>query len=114
MRPTTRSNRRLRVAAAATAVALLASCGAATDDTPPTATDCPAADPADATAITDGRASLLLGLPEADAERCAGELGWGWRVGERDGEAFALTADYSTTRVTVTVVGGVVTAIVVG
>jgi hypothetical protein len=35
-------------------------------------------------------------------------------VGSRDGENFALTADYSEQRVTVTVTLGVVTAIAVG
>lgn len=103
------------VAAVATAL-ILAACGAA-DAAEPSDTavaECPAADPADATAISDERAAVLVGLSEADAEHCATELGWGWRVGERDGEAFALTADYSPSRVTVTVVDGTVTAIVVG
>lgn len=64
--------------------------------------------------ISDERAALLVGLSEAQAERCAAELGWGWRVGERDGEVFAVTADWSPTRVTVTVVDGAVTAVAVG
>jgi len=100
----------------AVSVALLAACGARGDagSEAPAGAACPATDPADASAITDDRAALLVGLPEADAERCAADLGWGWRVGERDGEAFALTADYSPSRVTVTVVDGTVTAIVVG
>jgi len=82
----------------------------------PTTTDqaCPAADPADRAEITQARADELLGFFEADAERCAAELGWAYRVGMRDGESFAVTEDYSLQRVTVTVENDVVTAIVVG
>jgi hypothetical protein len=82
----------------------------------PTSTDqaCPAADPADRAEITQARADELLGFFEADAERCAAELGWAYRVGMRDGESFAVTEDYSLQRVTVTVENDVVTAIVVG
>jgi hypothetical protein len=75
---------------------------------------CPTADAADATAITPERAELLVGLLEVDAEKCAADLGWAYRVGSRDGENFALTADYSEQRVTVTITLGVVTAIAVG
>ena len=82
----------------------------------PTSTDqaCPAADPADRAEITQARADELLGFFEADAERCAAELGWAYRVGMRDGDSFAVTEDYSLQRVTVTVENDVVTAIVVG
>lgn len=82
----------------------------------PTSTDqaCPAADPADRAEITQARADELLGFFEADAQRCAAELGWAYRVGMRDGESFAVTEDYSLQRVTVTVENDVVTAIVVG
>jgi len=69
---------------------------------------------ADAIAITPERAESLVGLLEADAEKCAADLGWAYRVGSRDGENFALTADYSEQRVTVTITLGVVTAISVG
>jgi hypothetical protein len=75
---------------------------------------CPPADVADATAITPERAEMLVGLMEADAEKCATDLGWAYRVGSRDGENFAVTADYSEQRVTVTITLGVVTAISVG
>jgi hypothetical protein len=75
---------------------------------------CPPADAADATAITPERAEMLVGLMEADAEKCATDLGWAYRVGSRDGENFAVTADYSEQRVTVTITLGVVTAISVG
>jgi hypothetical protein len=113
--PVVRTSRYCRAAVLAT-VLVLAACGGGGEAEPSDSavTGCPAADPADATAITDARAALLIGLSEADSERCATELGWGWRVGERDGESFALTADYSPTRITVTVVDGAVTAVVVG
>jgi hypothetical protein len=75
---------------------------------------CPPADAADATAITPERAEMLVGLLEADAEKCAADFAWAYRVGSRDGENFALTADYSQQRVTVTITLGVVTAISVG
>ena len=72
------------------------------------------AGPADRAEITQARADELLGFFEADAQRCAAELGWAYRVGMRDGESFALTEDYSLQRVTVTVENDVVTAIIVG
>jgi hypothetical protein len=75
---------------------------------------CPAVDAADATAITPERAQLLVGFAEADAEKCAADLGWTYRVGSRDGEDFAVTADFSEQRVTVTITLAVVTAISVG
>lgn len=65
-------------------------------------------------AITQDSADTLIGLTESQAEARAGELGWQFRVGERDGEPFMLTSDYVPSRVTVTVTGGVVTAVVVG
>lgn len=82
----------------------------------PVSTDraCPPSDSADMVEITTERAELLLGYFEADAERCAAELGWGYRVGMRDGESFAVTEDFSLSRVTVTVDDDVVTAIIVG
>jgi hypothetical protein len=79
-----------------------------------TATQCPAVDAADATAITPERAELLVGFAESDAEKCAADLGWAYRVGSRDGEDFAMTLDFSQQRVTVTITLGVVTAIAVG
>lgn len=75
---------------------------------------CPATDAEDRTEVTQVRANLLLGYTEADAERCATVLGWAYRVGMRDGEAFAVTMDYSPQRVTVTIEADRVTAIVVG
>jgi hypothetical protein len=98
--------------AGALAIALLASCG----NEASTATDreCPPVDAADSTEITVARAELLLSFSEADAERCAAELGWAYRVGMRDGEYFALTMDYSLQRVTVELVNDKVVRITVG
>ena len=79
-----------------------------------TTAECPQSDAADATAITQERADMLIGLTESDAESCATSLGWAFRVGERDGESFALTADYSQQRVTVSVTNDLVTSVVVG
>ena len=78
------------------------------------AVSCPLVDAADTTAITQERANLLVGFTESDAESCSASLGWAFRVGERDGEGFALTADYSQQRVTVSVTKNLVTAVAVG
>lgn len=95
------------------AVVLLSSCG----DEPAsvsTSRECPPVDVADQTEITQVRAELLLGFSEADAQQCSTELGWAFRVAERDGESFALTMDYSPQRVNVVVSADQVTAISVG
>ena len=99
------------------AVLVLAGCGANAEENPETKTppaNCPQADTADMTAITQERADMLIGFTESDAESCALSLSWAFRVGERDGESFALTEDYSLQRVTVSVTNDLVTAIVVG
>ena len=99
------------------AVLALAGCGSNAEEKPdigiPTA-DCPQADTADMTAITQERADMLIGFTESDAESCALSLGWAFRVGERDGESFALTEDYSLQRVTVSVTNDLVTSVVIG
>lgn len=64
--------------------------------------------------ITQARANALITLSETDAEMCSMDLGWEFRVGQRDDEMFALTRDYRIDRVTVTVVGGFVTQVNVG
>ena len=51
---------------------------------------------------------------EADAQKCAAKLDWLYRVGQRDEELFAGTFDYRTNRVTVTVMKGLVTQVLVG
>ena len=76
--------------------------------------ECPQPDAADLTALTQERADKLIGFTESDAESCAKSLGWAFRVGERDGESFAVTADYSQQRVTVSVTNDLVTSVVVG
>jgi len=64
--------------------------------------------------ITQTRANNLLTMSEADAETCAMELDWQFRVGQRDDEMFAGTRDYRTDRVTVTVMKGLVTQVLLG
>ena len=109
--------KKLAVVASTLAMFVLAGCGANAEEKPdigsPTA-ECPQPDAADATAITQERADMLIGLTESDAESCATSLGWAFRVGERDGESFAVTADYSQQRVTVSVTNDLVTSVVVG
>ncbi|MFM8381113.1 MAG: hypothetical protein ACKOA6_03815, partial [Actinomycetota bacterium] len=60
------------------------------------------------------RANELLGLTEDEAVAYAESQGWGVRIAARDGEQFALTMDYSPTRVNLTVEGGFVTYVFVG
>jgi hypothetical protein len=64
--------------------------------------------------ITQARADNLLTMTEAEAEMCAMDLDWQFRVGQRDDEMFAGTFDYRTDRVTVTVMKGVVTKVFLG
>ena len=105
--------------ASALAVLVLAGCGAGAEESGESESEsataeCPQPDAADATAITQERADMLIGFTESDAESCATSLEWEFRVGERDGEGFALTADYSQQRVTVSVTKDLVTAVAVG
>ena len=64
--------------------------------------------------ITQSRADALVTMIEAEAEACAMNLDWLYRVGQRDDEMFAGTFDYRTDRVTVTVMKGFVTQVNVG
>jgi len=75
---------------------------------------CPKLDSADQSGISQSRANALIGMSEPQAEECAASLNWGYRVGQRDSEMFALTRDYRLDRVTVTVMLGVVTRVDVG
>ena len=102
--------------AGALAVLVLAGCGAGAEESESESAtaECPQPDAADATAITQERADMLIGFTESDAESCATSLEWEFRVGERDGESFAVTADYSQQRVTVSVTKDLVTAVAVG
>jgi hypothetical protein len=66
------------------------------------------------TPIPQPVAEGLLGLPEAEAQTCAEQLNWGFRVVQRDGEDFPATMDYRADRVSVVVEDGVVTSVNVG
>ena len=64
--------------------------------------------------IPQDQADLLIGMVEAEAEACAQDLGWQWRVGERDGDFYALTMDYRPDRVTVQIQKGIIYLVNVG
>ena len=83
---------------------------------PPAAlvTVCPSPSNSDQTGITRNRANALVGMSESKAKQCADSLNWGYRVGQRDKEMFAMTRDYRLDRVTVIVMSGVVTRVDVG
>jgi hypothetical protein len=75
---------------------------------------CPKLDSADQSGISQTRANALIGMSESQAEQCAASLNWGYRVGQRDSEMFAMTRDYRLDRVTVIVMLGRVTRVDVG
>lgn len=75
---------------------------------------CPNLDSADQMGISQIRANSLIGMSESAAEECAASLNWGFRIGQRDSEMFAVTMDYRPDRVTLTVMLGVVTLVYVG
>lgn len=64
--------------------------------------------------ITQEAADTLLTMSERAAVKTAVSNGWDVRVGQRDDEMFALTADWSATRVTLTIVADTVTRVDVG
>jgi hypothetical protein len=64
--------------------------------------------------ITQVRANTLIGMSEVSAEECAMDLGWTYRLGQRDDVPFAGTFDYRIDRVTVVVKAGLVTQVAVG
>ncbi|NDG77770.1 MAG: hypothetical protein EBX51_08145 [Acidimicrobiia bacterium] len=110
-----RNGLRHGAAAAVLVATMLFGCSADDVTDMKAAVTCPPADTADVTGgITQERADLLIGFREADAQRCAEDLGWAFRVGRRDAEYFALTMDYSAQRVTVEIDDDVVTMIGVG
>jgi hypothetical protein len=76
--------------------------------------ECPKYSSEDSPEIPQDRADLLVGLTEDLAATCAKSLGWSFRVGSRDDESYALTADYSSMRVTVLVKSGHVSSVMVG
>jgi hypothetical protein len=64
--------------------------------------------------IAQDRAAQLIGMSERAAEVCAAANGWLYRVGERDGEQFAVTLDYRSNRVTVSVASAMITKVDIG
>jgi hypothetical protein len=68
----------------------------------------------DIVAPTPEDAAALVGLTEAEAVKVIASNGWTSRVGKRDAEEFMLTADYSETRLTLTIEAEKVTAAVIG
>ena len=75
---------------------------------------CPKLDSADGSGITQSRANALVGMSEFKAKQCADSLNWGFRVGQRDSEMFAMTRVYRLDRVTIIVMLDVVTRVDVG
>lgn len=65
-------------------------------------------------AIENSVARQLVGMKEESAELCAKLNDWTYRVGERDGEFFALTRDYRIDRITVSITEGIITDVQVG
>ena len=66
------------------------------------------------TELAEGPPDGLVGLTESAAVDEAVSGGWVVRVVARDGEYFPVTLDYSTSRVNLTVVDGIVTSVSVG
>jgi len=88
-----------------------------TDSTPPVTEPVPqdsAPGAAEPIAISQSAADTLVGLSLEEATKVAGSRGWTLRVASVDGKENMLTADYSYSRVNVSVVDGVVTAVTIG
>ena len=64
--------------------------------------------------ITNAQAATLVGMKKEAAISCIQSLKGVHRIAQEDGEFFALTRDYRTDRVDLTVVNGVVTKTTVG
>ena len=76
---------------------------------------CPSPDSKDAeTGITQARAGRLVGMSEAQSQKCAQSLNWGYRIAARDGEMFMLTKDYRFDRVSVYIKADKIFAVDVG
>jgi len=58
--------------------------------------------------------SPLLGMTEMKSKAFAESKGWGFRVGERNGELFPLTMDYRPDRVTILIKNDLVYQVMVG
>lgn len=65
-------------------------------------------------AVVGEYAEGLIGFDEQAAESCVADAGLIWRVVARDGEFFAVTADYSPQRINVVIDKKVVTEASVG
>jgi hypothetical protein len=74
----------------------------------------PVDDPLAVTAQTQALAASVVGMAEAEAEAAVTGANHTFRVVTRDGEQFAVTEDYSPTRINVTVVGEKVTEATIG
>jgi len=76
---------------------------------------CPQASALDASSgITVARANTLIGMNEIDAESCAAQLEWGYRVVSRDGEDYSATLDFRLDRVSVIIKKGLISGVDVG
>ena len=64
--------------------------------------------------ISVARANTLIGMKEAEAESCAAQLDWIYRVVSRDGEDFPATLDYRLDRVSVTIKNGLISRVDIG
>jgi hypothetical protein len=65
-------------------------------------------------AIKQSTANQLVGMNEESAKLCAESNSWSYRIGERDGEFFALTRDYRIDRITVSITKGLIIQVAVG
>jgi len=76
---------------------------------------CPQVSAVDKSAgISVARANTLIGMKEGEAESCATQLDWGYRVVSRDGEDFPATLDYRLDRVSVTIKNGLISRADIG
>jgi len=60
------------------------------------------------------RANTLIGMKEGEAESCAAQLEWMYRIVSRDGEDFPATLDYRLDRVSVTIKNGLISRADIG
>ena len=80
-----------------------------------TAATCPDWDkPTGEPMILQAYAESLVGMKKESAQSCAAKLGWQYRVGQEDDQLFALTRDYRSDRVTVSIKSGLITQALVG
>ena len=64
--------------------------------------------------VVDEYGQGLVGFDEGAAQTCVEEAGFVWRVVARDGEYFAVTADYSPQRLNAVIERSVVVEVSVG